>query len=85
MFCYYKQKETLQLDPPIVFGRQHSYNTRCGDHFANTCNSKLSRTRKYFHCSASAYWNSIHSTALFPSTLTCPIFVNYAKFIYLAK
>ena len=85
MFRYYKQKVTLQLDLSIVFGRQHSYNTCCGDYVANICNSKLSRTRKYFRCSASAYWNSIHSTASFPSTLTCPIFVNYAKSICLAK
>ena len=82
MFRHYKQKETLQLDPPIAFGCQHSYDTRCSDYFANTCNSKLSRTRKYFCCSAFAYWNSIHSTASFPSTLTGPIFVNYAKSIY---
>ena len=84
MFHYYKQKENLQLDPPIVFGHQHSHNTRCSDYFANTCNSKLSRARKYFHCSASTYWNSIHATASFPSALTGPFFVNYAKSIILS-
>jgi len=36
MYRYYKYKEVLQLDPPIiVFGCQHSYDTRCGDYFAN--------------------------------------------------
>ena len=79
MFCYYKGKETLQLDPPIIFGCQHSCNTQCGDYFVNICNFKHSRTRKYFCCSASTHWNSIHSTASLPSTLTCPILINYAK------
>ena len=51
MFHYYQQKETLQLDPPIVFGRQHLYNTRCGDYFANPSSSNFSRTRCSF-CSA---------------------------------
>jgi len=45
MYRYYKYKEVLQLDPPIVFGHQHSYDTRCGDYFANICNTKLFRTK----------------------------------------
>jgi len=45
MYHYYKYKEVLQLDPPIVFGRRHSYDTCCGDYFANICNTKLFRTK----------------------------------------
>jgi len=83
MYRYYKYKEVLQLDPPIVFGRQHSYDTHCGD-FANICNTKLSRTKRYFRSSASSSWNSLHSTETFPDKLTCPMFVNYAKSVYLS-
>ena len=35
MSRYYQRQETLPLDLPIIFGSQHSYSTRCSDHFAN--------------------------------------------------
>ena len=85
MYHYYKRKEVLKLDPPIVFGRQHSYDTRCGDYFANICSTKLCRTRRYFRTSATSSWNSLHSTEPFPDTLTCSMFVNYAKSVYLGS
>ena len=46
MYHYYSHKEVLQLDRPLDFGRQHSYDTCCGDYFANICNTKLFRTKK---------------------------------------
>jgi len=85
VYYYYRHKEVLQLDPPIIFGRQHSYDTCCGDYFANICNTKLFRTKTYFRRSASTSWNSLHSTETFPDALTCPTFVNYAKSVYLSN
>jgi len=85
MYRYYRHKEVLPLDPPIVFGRQHSYDTRCGDYFANTCNTSLFRTKRYFRSSTSSSWNSLPSTVTFPDPSTCPMFVNYAKSMYLSN
>ena len=56
MYHYYKRKQVLKLDPPIVFGLQHSYDTRCGDYFGNICSTKLCRTRRYFCSSATMYF-----------------------------
>ena len=81
----YIAKEVLKLDPPIVFGLQHSYDTCCGDYFANICSTKLCRTRWHFRSITTSSWNSLHSTESFPDTLTCSMFVNYAKSVYLGS
>jgi len=38
---------SISLRPPIIFGRQHLYATRCNDWFASP-SYHLSRTMKYF-------------------------------------
>ena len=39
MSRYLHQGKTLQLDPPILLGWQHSYATRCSNYYANPCAS----------------------------------------------
>ena len=60
MYRYYHhdKQPCLLLDPPIVSGAQHNYNTRCKDSFANPTSFHLSTT-KCFCSSATKWWNSL--------------------------
>ena len=60
MLRYYRQDiGCLLLDPPIQFGRQHSYQTRCRENFANVAMCRLTSTMRHFRFAASTWWNSL--------------------------
>ena len=62
MFRYYYQRGTcLQLDPPILYGRRHSYLTRCRGNFASVTLCCLASTKSNFHSVATTWWNSLPS------------------------
>ena len=44
---YYRRGRCLQLDPPVQYGRQHSYQTR-RDNFANVTLCRLASTKSDF-------------------------------------
>jgi len=79
MSHYFQQRETLQLDPPILFGHQHSNGTCCSDCFANPYTYQLSRTMKYFHSSVSTWWNDADSMIRFPPRIPHCDLVNCVK------
>ena len=57
---YYRQDiGCLLLDPPIQFGRQHSYQTRCRENFASVAMCRLTSIMRHFHFAASTWWNSL--------------------------
>ena len=47
MHQLYHRTFTL-LNPPILFGPQHTYSTRCPPTFANTVRCRLSQTQSFF-------------------------------------
>ena len=55
----YRQKGCLLLDPPILYGRQHSYQTRCREYFASVDLCRLASTKRHFHFAATTWWNSL--------------------------
>ena len=60
MLLYYRQDiGCLLLDPPIQFGRQHSYQTRCRENFASVAMCRLASTMRHFRFAASTWWNSL--------------------------
>ena len=60
VLCYYHQNTgCLLLDPPIQFGRQHSYQTRCRENFASVALCHLASTKRHFCSAASTWWNSL--------------------------
>ena len=69
-YYHYGHQPCLIFDPPIMFGAHHSYNTRCKDSFTNLLTCHLSTTKKYFHLSASSWWNSLIATVLVYCTCT---------------
>ena len=73
---YHHDKQLcLLLDPPIMLGAQHSYNTQCKDCFVNPLSYPLSTTKKYFCSSATPWWNSFMKSI----TIDC----NYNSFVFL--
>ena len=46
--CHCFSHQCLQLQPPITFGRSHTYNTWCKAYFANSTYHHLVRTQTYF-------------------------------------
>jgi len=64
-----------ELCSPILFGARHRYNTRCEDSFGNLLNCHLSTTKKYFHSSASSWWNLLIAAI--------PVNCTYEKFVLL--
>ena len=79
---HHDKQPCLLLDPPIVFGAQHSYNTWCKecwckDCFSNPPSYHLSTTKKYFRSSATTWWNSLLKSI--------PIDCNYNSFIFSVK
>ena len=59
MFHQYHPSHAVILDPPIVFGPQHMYCTRCHEHFANLDRCRLSFTQNFFRYRASHWWNQL--------------------------
>ena len=60
-------KPCMVLNPPIVFGQQHSYSTCCKDSFA-TCRFAISP--QFFHSSATFLWIlSLLPHVLFTTTM----------------
>ena len=47
------------LDPPILFGPQHTYSTRCPPTFANIERCRLSRTQTFFRYQGAKWWNDL--------------------------
>ena len=52
---YYLEKR-VALKPPILFGIQHSYGTRCPQHFAAF---RKSFTKRFSHNQAVNWWNAL--------------------------
>ena len=52
MSRYYRQKGCLLLHPPTLYGRQHSYRTRCREYFASVDLCQLASTKKHFRFAA---------------------------------
>ena len=48
MFDNYYLKKGVALAPPISFGVQHTYRTRCPQHFAVIPHCRLSFTKRFF-------------------------------------
>ena len=47
------------LDPPILFGPQHTYSTRCPPTFANIERCCLSQTQTFFRHQGAKWWNDL--------------------------
>jgi len=47
------------LDPPILFGSQHQYSTRCPLTYANTNRCHLSQTQTFFRYQGAKWWNQL--------------------------
>ena len=47
------------LDPPILFGPQHTYSTQCPPTFANIERCRLSRTHTFFRYQGAKWWNDL--------------------------
>ena len=52
-------KQTVLLDPPILFGSEHNYSTQCPLTFANFSRRRLSRTQTSFHYRGAKWWNDL--------------------------
>ena len=65
--------EGIALDPPIVFGTNHGYSTRSSSRSIQPLFCRLSKTKKLFRHSVTAWWNVLSDdvilTSNFPSTL----------------
>ena len=62
MSHYYRQKGCLLLYPPILYGQQHSYRTRCREYFASVDLCQLANTKRHFCFAATTWWNSLPSS-----------------------
>ena len=51
--------QCVPLDPPIVFGTQHSYSTRSLEQFANTHCCRLTKMQRSFRYAAAMWWNKL--------------------------
>ena len=49
MFDKYYLEKGVALEPPILFGVQHSYRTRCPKYFAAIPRCRLSFTKRFFY------------------------------------
>jgi len=68
LLCHAISNRGITVRPPILFGHQHSYGTHCSDCFANPYIYRISRMMKYFHGSASTWWNDTESKINFLPT-----------------
>ena len=55
----YSSHQCVPLDPPIVFGTQHSYSTRSLERFANIHCCRLTKTQRSFRYAAAMWWNKL--------------------------
>ena len=53
-------RQCLQLQPPMTFGRTHTYNTQCKTYFAKIIYHYLARTQQYFRHGATCDEISYH-------------------------
>ena len=51
--------QCIPLDPPIVFGRIHSHQTRTRVFFAQPVRCRFSFTQRYFRSRATLWWNAL--------------------------
>ena len=83
MFRYYYQRgKCLQLDPPVQYGRQHSYQTRCRDSFASVILCHLASTKSNFRSAATTWWNSLPSH-IYDSNLNLGNFTKAVRNFYM--
>ena len=73
MFDNYYLEKGVALEPPILFGVQNSYRTRCPKYFAAIPRCRLSFTKRFFRCQAIHWWNALpsaffHDITTFPAT-----------------
>ena len=61
MFDNYYLEKGVALEPPILFGVQHSYRTRRPKYFAAIPRCRLSFTKRFFRCQAIHWWNALPS------------------------
>ena len=52
-------EDGILLHPPIQFGRQHTYGTRCPAHFAMIARCRLALSKRHFRQKATSWWNSL--------------------------
>ena len=71
MYRYYTDDNCILLNPPVAFGREHTYTTRTPPYFANIFRCHLSFTKKFFRSSATSWWNSLPNF-MFDSPLLSP-------------
>ena len=57
VLCVLYHRTFTLLNPPILFGPQHTYSTRCPPTFANTVRCRLSRTQSFFRYQNAKWWN----------------------------
>ena len=74
MFDNYYLEKGVALEPPILFGVQHSYRTRRPKYFAAISRCRLSFTKRFFRCQAIHWWNALpsaffHDITIFSSNL----------------
>ena len=55
----YSSHQCVPLDPPIVFGTQHSYSTRSSERFANIHCCRLTKTQRSFRYAGAMWWNKL--------------------------
>ena len=60
--CYLSKG--VALNPQILFGTQHSYETRQPKHCAGTVHCRKSFTQRFFRHQAATWWNSLPSALL---------------------
>ena len=76
MYRYYTDDNCILLNPPVVFGHQHTYTTRAPSHFANIFRCHLSFTKKFFRSSATSWWNSLPNQLL---TVPCYLLLHFLE------
>ena len=59
MFGQHYLGEGILLQPPIDFGRKHSYRTRCSPWFADIFRFKKNFSQHFFWHQATVWWNSL--------------------------
>ena len=59
IFHQYHHSQSILLKQPIQFENHTSHFTRTQPHFANLYRCRLSRTQKFFRCTATTYWNNL--------------------------
>ena len=87
MFDKYYLEKGVALEPPILFGAQHSYRTRCPKYFAAIPRCRLSFTKRFFRCQAIHWWNALPSeffmiSQLFPATYLDTFLISLKLYVW---